>query len=712
MEQAEAALKKYFGYDSFRPMQKEIIESVLEGKDTLVLMPTGGGKSICFQIPALIMEGLCVVVSPLIALMQDQVEGLKANGVQAEFINSSRSAAENTQVIHLAMDGKVDLLYVSPEKMLSPDFSSMLRQLNPSLFAVDEAHCISAWGHDFRPEYAQLNFLKAAFPDAPLIALTATADKVTRRDIVSQLSMQKPALFVDSFDRPNLSLNVLPGRNRYKAILDWVQARPGQSGIIYCLSRKSTEDLAGKLQKEGVRAKFYHAGMGPKVRAKVQQEFIRDDVPIICATIAFGMGIDKSNVRWVIHYNLPKNIEGYYQEIGRAGRDGLASDTLLFYSYADVAQLRRFLEDSGQRELGEMKLERMQQYANAKVCRRKVLLAYFGDHLAEGCGNCDVCQDPPETIDGSILAQKALSALIRLKEEVGSIMLVDVLRGSNRLEIKRRGFDKIKTYGAGSDISSADWNEYVLQILDQGLVEIAYDQGNSLKVTDAGKAVLYEGVKVELVKRVKTTPGKSKATKEVAPKGMQKVDEALFQKLRRLRKKIADENGLPPYIIFHDATLKHMAAEKPINEVHMRSVSGVGEKKMQLYGDRFINEILDFLQQRTSQGKPAKKGNTLEATFQMYSEGMTVEEIALQRSLEPTTIYSHLAQLYATGKHEIDLFRFLTVEELQEVLSTATQLQEFKVLKPIYEQLGERIPYHKIRLGLAYRARQELVDNE
>lgn len=414
---AKEALKQYFGYDQFRPLQEEIIERVLDKKDALVLMPTGGGKSICYQIPAIIQEGICIVVSPLIALMKDQVEGLRANGVAAAFLNSSLSGSEQMAIESQAMKGQLKLLYVSPERLLSSNFLNMLSTLSISLIAIDEAHCISAWGHDFRPEYTQLKFLKERYPDVPLIALTATADKITRKDIASQLTLNNPEYFIASFDRPNLGLTVMPGRNRYALIVDFVKKRPNQSGIIYCLSRKSTEDMASKLKNDGFSAHCYHAGLPPKIRAKAQENFINDKTTIICATVAFGMGIDKSNVRWIIHYNMPKNIESYYQEIGRAGRDGLQGDTLLFYSYGDVIQLRKFLDESGQKEVQLAKLKRMQQYAEAFVCRRKILLSYFGEDLAENCNNCDICQNPPRQFDGTVLAQKALSAITRLTKK-------------------------------------------------------------------------------------------------------------------------------------------------------------------------------------------------------------------------------------------------------------------------------------------------------
>jgi ATP-dependent DNA helicase RecQ len=432
LHDAQAALKKFFGYDTFRPMQADIVQTILNGRDVLVIMPTGGGKSICYQIPALVMEGICIVVSPLIALMKDQVEGLRANGVPAAFLNSSISYEEQRKVEERAYDGHLKLLYVSPEKLLSAGFFNFLKGLKINLFAIDEAHCISSWGHDFRPEYAQLRYLKEQFPEVPVVALTATADRATRKDIVLQLALPDPETFIASFDRPNLSLAVRPGQQRLKQIIDFIKERPGQSGIVYCLSRKETEDVALGLQNQGIKAEFYHAGLSPDRRDKVQTAFIKDSTPIIVATIAFGMGIDKSNIRWVIHYNLPKNMEGYYQEIGRAGRDGLNSDTLLFYSYGDLMRLQSMITESGQAELMQAKLDRMQQYAEASMCRRRILLSYFGEDLGKDCGNCDVCLHPPQRFDGTVLAQKALSAVARTQERIGVIMLVDILRGSQR----------------------------------------------------------------------------------------------------------------------------------------------------------------------------------------------------------------------------------------------------------------------------------------
>jgi ATP-dependent DNA helicase RecQ len=722
LEKAKAALKQYFGYDQFRPMQESIVEAVLAGKDCMVLMPTGGGKSVCFQVPALVRDGLAIVVSPLIALMKDQVEGLLANGIRAAYINSSVSGSENQMVEERAMRGDLDLLYVSPEKLLSQDFGNLMSHLKIALFAIDEAHCISQWGHDFRPEYTQMRHLKDRFPQVPIMALTATADRLTRKDILEHLGLRDPEVFISSFDRPNLSLTVMPGLRRFKTIMDLIKARRGQPGIIYCLSRKSTEELAEKLKAEGIVASFYHAGLPPTVRARTQEAFIRDDVQVICATIAFGMGIDKPNVRWVVHYNMPKNIESYYQEIGRAGRDGLPADTVLLYSYADVVQLQDFIEEGGQADILRAKLERMQQYADARVCRRRILLSYFSENLAEDCGNCDICSAPPARVDGTVLAQKALSAALRTQEQTGLNLLVDVLRGSTRQEVLIRGFDKLKTYGAGADIARGDWQQYILQMLNMGLFEVAYDDNNHLKVTPSGREVLFDGRKVELVRvvtgeRKAAAPASTTASKTAAVPAAQ--SEALFQRLRTLRKGIADAQGVPPYVVFGDATLREMAERLPVNEFRMRAINGVGEKKFEQYGERFINEILDFVQnhglqvpQEVSSPRQApasapstrEKNYSLKETYQFYERGMDIEQIAGARGLSVNTIAAHMQQIYAEDLFPVDITRFVSLEEIEEILSAARAIGE-SGLKPIYEAMDGRHPYEKIRFALAYRDR-------
>lgn len=595
---AQEALKKYFGYSSFRPMQAEIIEQVYAHKDALVLMPTGGGKSICYQIPAITMPGTALVVSPLISLMKDQVEALRGIGIPAAFLNSSLSDQEQRQVEDDFFNKKIKLLYVSPEKVVSQQFFPLLQKAQPSLFAIDEAHCISSWGHDFRPEYTQLKFIKKNFPTTPIIALTATADKLTRKDITQQLHLNEPEVFIASFDRPNLSLEVRPGQRRREQIIRFIQKRPNQAGIIYCLSRKSTEELADKLQAAGVDAAYYHAGMDAAERSLVQEAFINDNQLVVCATIAFGMGIDKSNVRWVIHYNLPKNIESYYQEIGRAGRDGAKADTLLFYSYNDVTILRDILtqNESSKADLKLAKLDRMQQYAEAVGCRRRILLSYFSEDIQEDCGNCDICKNPPKSIDGTVIAQKALSAIYRLRGTVGMSMLIDILRGSGKREIFERGYQNIKTYGAGRDIPFLEWQHYMLQLLNMGYIEIAHDQHGVLKLTTASNRVLFEQEKVPLV-RFATLKERREAEKERAKKATrpQRSRNELFEHLRQLRKQLAQQRGVPPYIIFNDATLEEMAAMKPVSDEEMINISGVGERKLHLYGSTFINAIEEYL---------------------------------------------------------------------------------------------------------------------
>lgn len=696
----QQALKQYFGYDTFRPMQEEIIQSVYDKQDCLVIMPTGGGKSICYQIPAITLPGVCVVVSPLIALMKDQVEGLQQNGVEAAFINSTLSQPEQEQVAALARDGKLKLLYVSPERLVTEGFSWFMKTIPLSLVAVDEAHCISAWGHDFRPEYTQLNFLKKAFPDVPVMALTATADRVTREDISQQLGLQAPKEFVASFDRPNLSLNVFPGQKRYQQIKRFVKDRPGESGIIYCLSRKSTETLASKLVADGVNAGFYHAGMGPKAREKAQEDFITDKVEIVCATIAFGMGIDKSNVRWVIHYNLPKNIESYYQEIGRAGRDGLPSDTILFYSFADVTQLRSFIEESGQKELQLAKLERMQNYADAQVCRRRILLNYFGEALENDCGNCDVCNNPPEHIDGTVIAQKALSAIYRMGEKGGLRLVIDVLRGSRKKEVLDAGFDQIKTYGAGSDISFFDWQYYLHQFLNLGLLEIAYNEGNTLKLTPLAQQVLFEKKEVKLVK---PTFGRDKdSLRDTTPvlSETARSEAKLFEALRELRKLIADSKGVPAYLVFSDASLKDMAAKKPVTLAQFGEVSGVGAQKKQLYGEDFVNKILEFLQGEISEGKKVR-GQPHLSSLEDALKGVPALEIAEKLGIAERTVYQHIARLFEEG-HEIPLSKYIPAQELGQVLDAMEATDTTDRMKPVYDYLDRKIPYEKIALGMAF----------
>jgi len=684
-------LKEYFGYDSFRPLQREIIDTILNGDDCLVIMPTGGGKSICYQLPALLQDGLTIVISPLIALMKDQVDGLNVNGIPACFLNSSQSTAEQEVIFNDIEAKKVKLLYVAPESLsyLENIFSST----KISLIAVDEAHCISSWGHDFRPAYTQLGFLKNRFPNTPLIALTATADKATREDIANQLNISNAKKFVASFDRKNLSLEVRPGTDRIKQIIQFLNKRPNESGIVYCLSRKTTESIAEKLQQAGYNAEAYHAGVNHDGRSKVQEDFINDKTQIVCATVAFGMGIDKSNVRWVIHYNLPKNIEGYYQEIGRAGRDGLPSYTLLFHSYADVVQLQKFAEGAGNSEVQLAKLERMKQYADALSCRRKILLSYFGEFIEKDCGNCDVCKNPPQFFDGTITAQKALSCVARLKENENIGLVIDVLRGSHNQQVLENGYQNLKTYGIANDISWRDWQHYIIQMVNLGYLEIAFHQKNTLKLTPQAKEVLFNNKKVALTK-----PQDTLVTEKAANTKQEKTKDTLFERLRKLRLSISKEEDIPAYLIFNDATLKEIEAERPLTDEDFMQINGVGRRKMENYGYQFIKEIIKFNKEK-EQKKGRKKGKTYLETYQLYKDGLSIEEIAGQRKLSLTTIYSHISKLHEDGK-DINLMQFINENDLEAVKQAKITLNDPDQLKTYYEYFEEAIDYWTIRLCL------------
>ena len=605
MDKAYQLLKSIYGYDSFRPQQKEIIDYVVAGGDALVLMPTGGGKSVCYQIPALMLDGVALVVSPLISLMKDQVDALQANGVNAEALNSSNDEYANRLIFDRCSRGEIKILYISPERLMA-EITRLQKSVKVSMIAIDEAHCVSQWGHDFRPEYTQLGVLTECFPNVPILALTATADKITKTDIVEQLRLRNPRIFISSFDRPNLSLDVRKAyqkRERLRTIIDVIRRHRSESGIIYCLSRKGTEEMAADLKAKGIIAGVYHAGMSAAERSRVQDDFINDRIHVICATIAFGMGIDKSNIRFVIHNNMPKSIESFYQEIGRGGRDGLPTETILFYSLKDLITLRKFAEDSGQRDINLEKMKRMQEYSEAQVCRRRILLNYFGETNECRCGNCDVCKNPPQLFDGTDLVQKALSAIKRCNEEIGFSVTIDILKGSISSVVIAKGYDRIKTFGVGRNVPALDWHAYLLQMLQMGYIEIAYNEDNHLKITPLGEDILYGRKRAQLSVIVRDDLRvKKRQRKDVIPQlALANPDEELFEKLRALRKTIAEEMGTAPYIVLSDKSLRSIAALKPTDLNTFADAYGIGEYKKNRFGKRFVELVCRHLSETPSQ---------------------------------------------------------------------------------------------------------------
>ncbi len=689
-ERAKALLRKFFGYSSFRPMQLEVIETVMAGRDCMALMPTGGGKSVCYQIPALMSEGCVIVVSPLIALMNDQVTALVANGIPAAAINSNRTEADNRRVLDEVMRGRIKLLYVSPERLLM-EVERWSKDIRISLIAVDEAHCISQWGHDFRPVYTQLSRLTELYPDVPVLALTATADKLTRSDIATQMRLRDPRIFTSSFDRPNISLRVAqhPGKSKKMAIISaLIDKYADDSGIVYCMTRDMAEKMNAELRMRGYRSVAYHAGLSPAEREEAQSRFINGDVQAVCATVAFGMGIDKSNIRWVVHNNMPKNIESYYQEVGRAGRDGSEAEALLFYSPSDLIMLKSFVDESGQKSLNAEKLDRMRDYAEATVCRRRVLLSYFNEEMDHDCGNCDVCLNPPERIDGAVLAQKALSALKRVGENVGFTMLIDILRGSAKADLTALGYHRIKTYGAGRDLSFAEWRAYLGQMLQLGLVDVAYDDHNHLRVTSFGEKVLRGAAGVTLAKYVPRAEVKATAKKNRITLSF---PDMLLGELKALRAKIAKKEGMPPYMVFSDKTLQNIATAQPITMAQFGAVEGIGERKVIRYWYPFVSQV------RKLKGITEKlpRGRSEHETLLLLQSGYDPARIAETKAISLPTVYSHIAKLIESDKFT-DFARVITREQYLHIMERYK-----KYGAEMYQYLDASIPRGLPRVALA-----------
>lgn len=717
MDESRAILKRVFGYDAFRLEQEAVIRAVLAGRDCLVLMPTGGGKSLCYQIPAIQSSGVTVVVSPLIALMKDQVDALRGYGIAAAFLNSTQSAQEQAEIGRQLRSGELKLLYVAPERLIQEGerFIQFLKTLQVSLFAIDEAHCISSWGHDFRPEYMKLDALKAHFSETPVIALTATADKLVRKDILERLKLHQPEVFVSSFNRENIYYAIEPKRNTYAKLVDFLHKRRGESGIIYCLSRASVESLAARLCDEGFTALPYHAGLERETRQSTQEQFLRDDVKIIVATIAFGMGIDKSNVRFVVHYDLPKNIESYYQETGRAGRDGLESHALLFFSWGDIMKLRKFAEVENNPQQSKVMLKKLQQmgdYAELTTCRRKFLLSYFSEDFTGECGNCDNCGVVYEVFDGTILAQKAMSAVVRTGEQFGMAYLVDLLRGSHSSKL-REEHKALKTFGVGADVSKDDWFAYFKGLIRQGFLAQSGDDFPIIQLTEKSRPVLKGKAQVQLRKLI----SREEKTASLVSEAALPYEEALFERLKTYRRELSEAEGVPAYQVFSDTTLIEMATYLPLDAAAMHRISGVGDVKFERYGRGFLAEIVEYcrahslttridLKRVTPRSKPStsrkssggKASATAHESLQLFRSGLNAHAIAQQRQLAASTIENHLAQFIASG--EIALEELVIPAKIEPIQQAIAQVGADQGLKPLKEYLGESFSYAEIRAVL------------
>lgn len=694
-----SVLKSVWGFHEFRPQQEEIIRHILAGNDALVIMPTGGGKSLCYQVPALLSGGITVVVSPLIALMNDQVQALLQSGVKVVAMHSNMDKTAIMDAERELLNGAVKLLYVSPERINTTGFRDLLSRLKISLFAIDEAHCVSIWGNDFRPDYVELSKVRDAFPDVPFTALTATADEATQEDIIRQLHLKDARKFISSFERKNIITSARPAQNRYRQILDFLRKYPGESGIIYCLSRKETQNLSDKLKSAGFRCAYYHAGMEAKDRMMVQKDFQDDRLQFICATIAFGMGIDKSNIRWIIHHAMPKNPEGYYQEIGRCGRDGQPARALLFYSWGDYQTLKSFIDKSEApeafRTVQYAKLERMWAFANATDCRTNMVLSYFGEYRNHPCGHCDNCLDPPKSVDATVVAQKALSAIRRTHENVGMNMLIDILRGSGKAELRAEGYDRIKTFGAGRDLSFVEWKVYLTQLINKGLIRIDYTDHFKLKSTPLSDDVLFGQKPVHLVNLAESQVLPLSVKTKSEP---EKTEDLLLQMLKTWRSEVAVEKRVPAYVIFHDKTLQLLADEMPLFREYLESIEGIGTAKLQQYGSL----ILEVIRKYVLQNRPRKqiKGKSHLETLELHDRGMDAAAISAEKSISLNTVYSHLAWLYEQGE-DIDIHRFVSADELTRVKEAWYKSGRAMALAVIAEHMKVPVDFNKMRLALA-----------
>ena len=706
-------LKQYFGYDEFRPLQEEIINNVLAGNDSFVLMPTGGGKSLCFQLPALKFAGITLVLSPLIALMKDQVDSMRECGIGAEFINSSLTPDEISGVYKKIKDGAVKLLYIAPERFALPAFQEFLKSLAINLIAVDEAHCISEWGHDFRPDYRSLGALKKVFPGVPIIALTATATERVRADILKQLNLSKAKVFISSFNRENLKISVIEKKEAFPKLVGLLDKHRNESVIIYCFSRKETEDLVKNLQLNNFSARAYHAGLDKKERKMTQDLFIKDKVDIIVATIAFGMGIDKSDVRLVVHYTFPKTLEGYYQEIGRAGRDGLDSDCVMFYTYADTRKHQFFInqiEDDTLRRMAEEKLADVLNYGELDTCRKKYLLKYFGEELtADNCGGCDVCLTPKEKFPAKIVAQKIISAIIRTGNRFGKNYIIDILLGKATQKVKRNNHHELSVFGIAKDFSENGLAQIINQLVNLGYLLKSEGEYPIISVSRQGLLFLKNNEELELTK-----PRVEIATVKKVKKGEIDYNQELFEELRALRKELAGKADVPPFVIFSDASLREMCAYFPLNREEFLSISGVGAKKLEQYGKIFLARIGDFVKSHNISKAEAPVKNKIvkeERVIKMSAEKpqfcaktrellvkkIPVERIAKHQDLAPSTIINHIEKMIDSGER-LDLeYLKLPLDSYHKIESAFTELGDEK-LKPIFEKFNGEYPYDRIRL--------------